>query len=335
MSDNKSNLPALIVVDWGSSNFRAFLVDGKGSILDTVNGEQGVLCIKNDCLETVLLSYISGWLSKHKTPIIMAGMVGGAIGWQDTGYVNAPANLGSMSAKLCKANNKAGLQISIVPGVKYVMENNVCDVMRGEEVQVFGAVLDVEQTAGELSNQTLSETMFCLPGTHSKWVQVAKDTQRKTVITSLSTFMTGEMFDLLTKQSILGEGLEALGKTPTDMPSFLKGVGVSQVQSSLLSALFSARTLKLDKQLTLQNVPSYLSGLLIGAELAGIKSKLNDIKHVYLIGNSSLNTLYCEALKELGFTSSILSSATASTKGMFTLAVQAGLVTEKETQLCH
>ncbi|MEM5481139.1 2-dehydro-3-deoxygalactonokinase [Pseudoalteromonas fuliginea] len=335
MSNNKSNLPALIIVDWGSSNFRAFLVDNKGMILDTVNGEQGVLSIKNGCLETVLLSYISDWLLEYKMPIIMAGMVGGAIGWQDTGYVNTPVNLDSMSVSLCKANNKAGLRISIVPGIKYVMENNVCDVMRGEEVQVFGAVLDVEQTAGELSNQTLGETMFCLPGTHSKWVEVAKDTQNKTVITSLTTFMTGEMFDLLTKQSILGEGLESLVSTQTDMPSFLKGVGVSQVQSSLLSALFSARTLKLDKQLALQNVPSYISGLLIGAELAGIRSKLNDIKHVYLIGNSSLNTLYCEALKELGFTSSILSSATASTKGMFTLAINAGLVTEKESQLCH
>lgn len=335
MNNSNSNLPALIVVDWGSSNFRAFLINNEGAILDTVNGDLGVLNIKNGCIETVLLGYISPWIADKKLPIMMAGMVGGAIGWQDTGYVNAPCTSADMANNLQLAKNKSNLDIRIVPGVKYVMENNVCDVMRGEEVQVFGAVLAVEKQSGELSNKTLSETMFCLPGTHSKWVEVAKDTQQKTVITSLSTFMTGEMFNLLSKHSILSDGLDSLDITQTDIPSFIKGVGVSQTKTSLLSALFSARTLKLDKQLLAEHVPSYLSGLLIGAELAGIKTQLNDIKHVYLIGNSSLNTLYCEALKELGFTSSILSSATASTIGMFTLAVKAGFITDKESQKCH
>ncbi|MCC4834457.1 2-dehydro-3-deoxygalactonokinase [Shewanella sp. 1_MG-2023] len=338
MIDASSPQPALIAVDWGSSNFRSFLLDKSGHILSEVTSPQGMLCLEKAQFEPALLEQIQPWLNdisaqKNVVPVLMAGMVGSAQGWCDAGYVECPADAKQAATQLQAVNNQAGLQLHIVPGFKCQTSNLQPDVMRGEEVQVFGAVSLIEHELGLLNNAQLEKLVFCLPGTHSKWIRMAKSDHGHTLIDDLSTHMTGEMFNIVLEHSILGKGLDKSAEShieEIDMDGFLQGVHTSQREGGLLHHLFSARTLRLEQRLADDDVTSYLSGLLIGSELCSVLASSPNLEHIYLIGSSQLNNLYSEALKELGYLSTTVSSAKASALGMLSIAKQANLIISKE-----
>ncbi|PMG28337.1 hypothetical protein BCU94_16695 [Shewanella sp. 10N.286.52.C2] len=328
MTEQSSPTPVLIAVDWGSSNFRAFLLDKRGKILSEVSAPQGMLCLKKDEFEAALLAHIQPWVTDFSVPVLMAGMVGSAQGWVDAGYIDCPADAKQAAMKLCHVDNESKLSIRIVPGVKCQTANLQPDVMRGEEVQVFGAVSLIEHELGLLNNAQLDKLVFCLPGTHSKWIKMAKNDQGQPIVESLSTQMTGEMYNIVVENSILGKGVYKQA-TDVDMDSFLQGVHTSQREGGLLHHLFSARTLRLEQRLDDKHVCSYISGLLIGAELCSVLAA-SSLEHIYLIGSSTLNTLYAQALKELGLLSTPVSSEKASALGMVMVAEQANLIKSKE-----
>ena len=325
--EHLSSIAALIAVDWGTTNFRAFLLDDQGRQIQETFAPMGLLSLKKDEFEAELMSHIGQWVKDKPLPVIMAGMVGSNQGWQDAGYLNCPAHLPQSAKQLCYIDNNAGLTIAIVPGVKCQTKSLNPDVMRGEEVQVFGAMTLLEQEGGVLTSSDLSNIVFCLPGTHSKWVKVDKNSLDLTTIVELSTHMTGEMFNIVLQHSILGRDVDLTSlKQASDTDIFLQGVHTSQRQGGLLNHLFSARSLRLDNRLKTEQVASYISGLLIGAELNAIATSFPDVKHIYLIGNSQLNELYREALLELGFLATQVNSAKASALGMIAIAKQAGII---------
>ena len=94
----------------------------------------------------------------------------------------------------------AGEREAIVPGVSYVGDGRA-DVMRGEEVQLLGAV-----AAGMVDPMAL----VCHPGTHNKWA-----TLRHGQIDRFRTVMTGELFNLLKEHSILSDLLRARSSRTT------------------------------------------------------------------------------------------------------------------------
>jgi 2-dehydro-3-deoxygalactonokinase len=176
-------------------------------------------------------------------------------------------------------------RIALVPGLSCMKADtlNTPDVMRGEEVQIFGAL----QRTGRDS------ATLVLPGTHSKWVQVQGGR-----VTQFQTFMTGEVFALMSQHSILSKTLDLHGAF--DEATFLQGVVQSQQAGSVLHHLFAVRTLGLFERLSAAQLPSYLSGLLIGEELRTQSLSPSQDRPVILIGSDALTLRYSLGLQHMG-----------------------------------
>ncbi|MDD5444600.1 MAG: 2-dehydro-3-deoxygalactonokinase, partial [Pseudomonas fluorescens] len=239
-------------------------------------------------------------------PVIACGMVGSAQGWSEAAYRNTPVDVASLGQALHTVRSLRGADVHIVPGV--IEQVGLPNVMRGEETQVLGVLQGLE-----------AEVLIGLPGSHSKWVEV-----KGGCITHFDTFMTGELFAVLSKHSLLGRTQKISEHFQAE--AFDRGVNVAlsaDGQRGVLSTLFSARTLGLTAQLAPEQQPDYLSGLLIGHELAGLPRQA---KHqpIVLVGAAPLCARYQRALALCGFAPVSLAQE-ATERGLWQLAVAAGL----------
>jgi 2-dehydro-3-deoxygalactonokinase len=207
-------------------------------------------------------------------------MAGSRQGWQEAPYCPCPAGFAELGQHLLWLQPG---RIALVPGLSCLGADalNTPDVMRGEEVQIFGAL----HMAGRDS------ATLVLPGTHSKWVQVQGGR-----VAQFQTFMTGEVFALMSQYSILGKTMDLQGAF--DEAVFLQGVDQSQQSGSVLHHLFAVRTLGLFERLSAAQLPSYLSGLLIGEELRH-QAASTQTEPVILIGSEALTLRYTLALQHL------------------------------------
>ncbi|MBR9912750.1 MAG: 2-dehydro-3-deoxygalactonokinase [Gammaproteobacteria bacterium] len=332
MNDNSLQAPALICVDWGSSNFRAFLLDGEGNLLDSIRAQQGMLTLRQEQFETTLLGLIAPWLEGQSLPVLMAGMVGSAQGWRDAGYVDCPVTLDRLAAQLCWVSNGAGLKIGIVPGIRARSQFEQADVMRGEEVQVFGALRLLQKVASERELLSRGEALFCLPGTHCKWASIAGPAEQAQILT-FTTQMTGELYSLLRQHSILGRLISADAAEQDDnFSAFDRGVARSRAGGGLLHHLFSARTEVLSGTLSGAEIGSYMSGMLLGHEIKEMLATLTQTATVYLVGSDSLNTRYRRVLEHAGVNVCPVNGDQAAWQGMLSIARQAGLINEEENR---
>jgi 2-dehydro-3-deoxygalactonokinase len=259
------------------------------------------------------------WLEAHpEAPVIACGMVGSRQGWREAPYVACPAGLPDLAGGLVEAAVHRGRPVRLVPGVSLVDADGVPDVMRGEETKIVGAGHGV---AGK-------EGLFVLPGTHSKWASLQGGR-----ISWFATFMTGELFAVLSTHSILGRLMEGEGHDPV---AFRRGVEHALAQPAgrggLLHRLFSARTLGLFERVPKTGVRSYLSGLLIGSEavearaaLAGVALPAEASATAAVIGSAALVPLYAEALALAGFAGSERDEQVAA-RGLHLIAQAARLV---------
>jgi 2-dehydro-3-deoxygalactonokinase len=231
---------------------------------------------------------------------LISGMAGSRQGWQEAPYCPCPAGFGELGQHLLWLQPG---RIALVPGLSSLGTDalNTPDVMRGEEVQIFGAL----QMAGRDS------ATLVLPGTHSKWVQVQGGR-----VAHFQTFMTGEVFALMSQHSILSKTMDLSGAF--DEAAFLQGVNHSQQAGSVLHHLFAVRTLSLFNRLSAAQLPSFLSGLLIGEELR-TPSINTDSGPVILIGSNTLTQRYSLALQHLGIACQS-HGAEATWAGLFALA---------------
>ena len=245
----------LLAIDWGSTSMRAALLDETGAVLAERSAPRGMLTIAPDGFAEAFEEHVGDWMDEAGTRCLMAGMVGSKQGWVEAPYCACPAGLDEIAAGVKGVDThvvKRGRRIAVVPGVS-CERNGVPDVMRGEETQVFGA----------LDLLGLHDGLFVLPGTHSKWVIVESDRIRE-----LTTVMSGELYDLLRKHSILSRSLPpADADVAHDAAAFDRGVRASLGGGSLLQTAFSVRTLALFGRMSAEALPSYLSGLVIGEEL--------------------------------------------------------------------
>jgi 2-dehydro-3-deoxygalactonokinase len=174
--------------------------------------------------------------------------------------------------------------------------------MRGEEVQILGLADRLPGSGPHL---------LCLPGTHSKWVWL--DAGR---IVSLRTAMTGELYALLRRHSLLAALMPA-GDDADDADAFARGVAESARDGGLLHHLFGVRTQGLFGALGAAQAPSCLSGLLIGHELRGLLPP--GCTTVHLVGDAALVQRYQRALAALGVVAQDHGGA-ASARGLFRVA---------------
>jgi 2-dehydro-3-deoxygalactonokinase len=282
--------PALIGVDWGTSAFRAFLLDSAGAVLDRRSGPHGIMNVEGGDFAGVLTDQIGGWLSQRRVPVIMSGMIGSRQGWLEAPYLTCPAGLRDLAAGLIRIPFQAA-EVHLVPGLE-VAGATMRDVMRGEEAQVFGALARLGADSGR----------FLLPGTHSKWV-LAEAGQ----IASLSTYMTGEIFAAARGHTILGRLMQEGGGGGSDAV-FLRGVregAAAGTPGSLLHRLFGVRTAGLFGEIAGADLPDFLSGLLIGAEIGDAGRQTGP---VHIIASDALAERYRAAAAELGVGAEIMSS---------------------------
>lgn len=316
--------PALVALDWGTSSLRAYLLAADGSILDrraSPHGIQNLPAPGAAGFEQAFAAIAGPWLAAHPALAVVAGgMVGSAQGWTEAPYVACPAGPADLAAAAAVATTADGRRILIAPGVLDAAATDAPDVMRGEEIQIAGAL------AADPSWSPAARIV--LPGTHSKWVEVVDGR-----IVSLKTFMTGEMFAILKQHSILGRLMPPIADTATPearAATFAAGVRAGYAADTALThGLFAVRTLGLMKRLPNAVLEDYLSGLLIGHELDGAlpATVTADTRPLILIGDEKLTRRYADALALIGapVTATLDNTAPA---GLYRFARAAGLVRE-------
>lgn len=263
-----------IAVDWGTTNRRAYLIDAAGECAREFEDAKGILSVPKGGFEAAVAEIRSQLGDK---PLLLAGMVGSNRGWKEATYVSSPAGLEQLAEGIVWVDDRAG----IVPGVSFLSDQRA-DVMRGEEVQVLGAV-----AAGLIP----TDCTVCHPGTHNKWVTV--DDSR---ITSFRTVMTGELFNLLKSHSILSDLLQ---RDVHPDAAFLDGVRHGLAKENLQSELFSVRARILLGRGSPDDAASYVSGLLIGGDVC-IGLKNCGAGPLVIMARPELTRLYAAALREAG-----------------------------------
>lgn len=302
MSDDR-----VIAVDWGTSSFRAYLLGAEGEILDRRASPSGILRVGEGGFPATLKAEVGGWLADHpSTPVMMSGMIGSRQGWMEVPYQGCPCGLASLARGLQRLDWPEA-EVWIVPGLIDRNTPGLPDVMRGEETQVFGA----------LSALSGDSALICLPGTHSKWVTVSGG-----AIVGFATYMTGEVYDLLQKHSILGRLMTAEAVVADD--GFAEGVARGAGDGALLRLLFSVRSRVLDGAMPEAAARAYLSGLLIGQEISAARAACAEAPgEVVFLGAPSLAELYMAAAAQLGYTARLMSDEVVA-QGLFQLAEYRG-----------
>ncbi|WP_053122542.1 2-dehydro-3-deoxygalactonokinase [Pseudomonas sp. P1.31] len=323
-------LAQLIALDWGTTSLRAYKLAADGVVLEQRSLSSGIMQLPKtpriingrECADGFELAFdeaCGDWLdAQPDLPVIACGMVGSAQGWREAAYCETPANVANLGNSLQTVISIRGTVVHIVPGV--IQRSRLPNVMRGEETQVLGVLQNLPVEAG-------ADLLIGLPGSHSKWVDVVDG-----CITRFDTFMTGEVFAVLSEHSILGRTQQV--SATFDAQAFDRGVQIAQSadgELGVLSTLFSARTLGLTGELSPTAQADYLSGLMIGHELAALASAQRrrrnnpNLPSIILIGNAQLCARYRRALDACGFTKVTLAEQ-ATERGLWQLALAAGLI---------
>lgn len=290
--------PTAILIDWGTTNFRAWLSDAEGKAMGRREAPCGIMQVPSGGFPQALEKELGDWRAAHPgLPVLMSGMVGSKQGWAEAPYAPCPAGIVDLARAVMPVPGAD--DVHIVPGVCYQAPDGRHDVMRGEEVQIFGAL-----DAGADGRQ-----VFCLPGTHSKWAAVEDGR-----VVWFATAMTGEVWAVMSQHSILGRLMEDGG--PPDIDAFRKGLALSSEPGGMLNHLFAVRAEGLFGAVPGKGLRSYLSGILIGHEVRAMLPLAVPSGPVTLIGRPDMNEFYAIAIDALGPKTRSVTAEDATMKGL-------------------
>ncbi|SMX90879.1 2-dehydro-3-deoxygalactonokinase [Brevibacterium casei CIP 102111] len=312
----------MIGFDWGTSSLRAFLIGDDGRVLDGRQRPGGILSVAPGGDDAGLAfaetaeTMVGAWLEAYgDLPLFACGMIGSDQGLAEAGYLDLPTDLAGLAEHLTTAR-LGERELHIVPGIRKDGSGYTApDVIRGEETQLAGlaaADADVRQHV-------------VLPGTHTKWAILDGCT-----VTDFITTMTGEVFGLLASSSILGRSI--VPTTAFDVAAFDWGLSVGERDpAGMIASIFSARTWALEGRLAGNQVADYLSGILIGAEVAGhLQSHPIPVSSPLIVcGSPTLTERYSRALRRHGL-SPAAADTSASASGLHRIAAQTELLRRKE-----
>ena len=335
-----------VAVDWGTTRMRAMLCSGSGDVLDRIDGA-GIGEFDRPAPDA-FFDAIAPWATEHRNvDVLLAGMVGSNLGWRATPYMECPLRPADVAQNLMGFEDR-GHRIRIVPGAMCRNPLGLADVMRGEEVQVLGWMAEDEVFK-------TGDRLVCLPGTHTKWVQV-----RDGVIATFTTAFTGELFAHLVRHSVLVDESDRAA-TSIDDAAFADGVQVAtSYGNQLLHMIFSTRSRTLCDPSSVGDARSYLSGLLIGSDVQSalainrtinpmvdhmgdrsidrsmddslyepmddaISNSMDDLdaRPVELIGAPQLCARYADAMNSMGASSRIWDGDDMALAGLLTIAESA------------
>lgn len=294
---------ALVGLDWGTTAARAYRIDAGGEVLEVRSASLGVQQVREGGFADALATLLGDWRTID-APRLACGMIGSRQGWIEVPYCATPASVEALAHAIARV---PGGGLAIIPGVATREADGTPDVMRGEETQVLG-VLD----------KGTEHALVVLPGTHSKWVKVEAG-----AIVAFTTYLTGELYAALLHHTILGR----LAAPPTgfDQAAFLRGVARGLTGGMLAHDVFGARTLPLFGELAAVAVSDWLSGLLIGAEVAAARAAHPGVDTVHVVGDADLSQRYVTALDAAHWRARV-PAPHAAARGLWQLARAAALV---------
>ncbi len=292
----------LIGIDWGSTRVRAHAIGRGGALLASVQRDRGMTTLATpDDFANELRSLLNAEVDDGRAPILIAGMAGARGGWREMPYVELPADPARVADAL-EALSFADRKVMLVPGA-CSPGADFDDVMRGEETQAFGLPHSVQRAIA--------------PGTHSKWMRLDRGR-----ILEFSTYPTGELYAVLMQHAIIGRGL------PTDAWSsvaFDDGVATSRRDPDWLHQVFGVRARHVRGQRPQDELPAFLSGLLIGYECAAAFANESP-DAITLVGTTQLAMLYAQALQQFGCNTVVVDGDAAFCTGLWRIADAAGLL---------
>ncbi|GGG65342.1 2-keto-3-deoxy-galactonokinase [Salipiger pallidus] len=262
-------LPGWIAVDWGTSNLRVWAMTSGGEVLIERSSDKGMGTLEPDQFEAAFMDLAGDLLGTGRMTVVVCGMAGARGGWCEAGYVAVPAVPGRGAATRVVTRDPR-LDVTILPGLS---QADPPDVMRGEETQIAGVLAQFPEIDG----------VICLPGTHTKWVRVADGRVR-----TFRTFMTGELFALLSRHSILRQGMDDDWSAEAFAGGLTDGLADP---AGLSAALFGLRARGLLQAPHAGETRARLSGLLLGLELAGARPFWDGGK-VIVVGDTRALDLY-------------------------------------------
>ena len=284
-----------IAVDWGTTNLRAFAM-GREGVIAQATSDDGMGKLDRDGFEPALLRLIGPWLTEGRvTEVVACGMVGSRQGWHEAPYRAVPCAPLDPGSLVTAPTRDGRIRVRLVPGLK---QASPADVMRGEETQIAGALALMPGFDG----------VICLPGTHSKWAHLSAGE-----VVSFQTYMTGEMFALLSQASVLRHGMQGEG---WDEAAFDVGVSDALSRPERIGAkLFGIRAEGLIAGLPAASARARLSGLLIGMELAAARPYWLG-QAVVIVGSEGISNSYARALKGLGVEARMVTGGEAVLAGL-------------------
>lgn len=272
--------------DWGTTSFRLRWIraravkaeysdhNGCRAIFDR-NSLEGRSAAFEHHLKTAI--YQMGVTTPQPIPLLISGMASSTVGWHELPYALLPLTLDASSFRVEKVRWKSPKSVSgtyLISGA-----SSSSEMLRGEETEALGLLESLEPMPNPAT--------LILPGTHSKHLRIENN-----AITNIQTFMTGELYEVLARHSVLRASVDTTA--PTDLVAFRAGIGQAAADG-LAGSLFQTRTRQVLKEESPQSNASFLSGLLIGAELLGLKENQN----LLIGGADSVRDLYAVAAKQL------------------------------------
>lgn len=342
----------LLALDWGTSSLRAYLLDADGETIASRHEPWGLMQVAAltglsgaAAYERTFEKMLDPWPTLRKdVPVIAAGMVGSAQGWMEAPYLRLPCSIDTLGRQLVPLTTRTGRTLWLVPGLRE--DGALPNVMRGEETQIVGALARLGRDRNASPDDDTRSILLGLPGSHSKWARLesrfeaerggGRVTARRHLV-HFDTFMTGETYTALSQHTILARTLQAGVR---DDAAFARGVDTALAPASkgLLATAFSCRALGLFGELDAAQQGEFLSGLVIGEEIARMRADLlhaqdgaiarHDVR-LALIGDAELCRRYTVAMSLAGVAEPIPTLANASEAGLWHLALQAGLVTAR------
>jgi 2-dehydro-3-deoxygalactonokinase len=303
-----------IAGDWGTTRLRLSLCLGE-RVIATRQGP-GIGALPGPAAQT-LRPLIAGWRESYgPVPLLLCGMAGSRNGWKETPYLPCPADLRTLGEAALRFEAD-GAPVAIAPGLSCTSRTSSPEVMRGEETQIAGALRLHPSLATD-------RHLLCLPGTHTKWVWLEDGCVR-----DFLTALTGELFALLrdgstltraTRCSVPPETSQLSGVSDDAHDGFERGLEAAAAHgTSLLHALFSVRSRQLIEDRPQAWAVSYLSGLMIGADVRGAIPLFATRSQVVLIGDALLNERYAQALNRERVATSCLDGEQCALAGLRTL----------------
>lgn len=299
---SETSKPYVAVADWGTSSFRLWILAADGSVLGESRGHDGLVTVTDGNFEAVLERHLAALKAPGDLPVVICGMAGSRAGWVEAPYMGLPAGLDAIADAVVAV--PARRRVIMVPGIAR-RDPSAPDVIRGEETKLFGLVRGGTRDA-----------VVVMPGTHCKWVQIAKG-----VVADFRTFMTGELFATIKDHTVLAGALIDAGAIDPDDEFFIAGVKASLANPAMIAnALFSIRAGWLVHNRSADQQLARLSGLLIGQEIAGGRTLYGGVSAVHLLADERMGGVYHSALRVAGLDVTRIEADELVRDGLFAVA---------------